>query len=121
VIALAEIEGFHAHVYFDAETRDVAERLHHALAEQFGVTPGKIHDRPIGPHGKPMFQITLAPEQFATVVPWLMVNRDGLSVLVHPTTRDLLADHTTRPLWMGDVVPMNQEFVRRYMAVRGHA
>jgi DOPA 4,5-dioxygenase len=121
VIALAEIEGFHAHVYFDAETRVVAERLQRALAQDLGVTPSRIHDRPIGPHGKPMFQITMAPEQFATIVPWLMVNRDGLSVLVHPTTRDLMADHTTRPLWMGEVVPMNEEFVQRNMADRQHA
>lgn len=61
-----------------------------------------------------MFQVTLRPDQFATVVPWLMVNRSGLSVFVHPTTDDAVADHDTSPLWMGEPLPIDVEVVRRH-------
>jgi DOPA 4,5-dioxygenase len=111
-----DIRGFHAHVYFDATSRRTAERLHESLAQRFGVKVGALHDRPIGPHAKPMFQVTIAVEQFAAVVPWLMINRSGLSVLVHPTTGDAVADHETNPLWMGESLPIDVELLRRLKA-----
>lgn len=110
-----DIRGFHAHVYFDAGTRPTAERIHDALARRFDLKLGRLHDRPLGPHPKPMFEVELEPEHFATVVPWLMINRAGLSVLVHPTTDDAVADHATRPLWMGEVLPLDVELVRRWV------
>ena len=110
-----EIAGYHAHVYFDAITRPTAERIRDALAQQFGVKVGALHERPVGPHAKAMFQVTITPEQFATVVPWLMVNRSGLSVLVHPTTDDTVADHDTSPLWMGESLPIDVEILRRHL------
>ena len=111
---VADIRGFHAHVYFDAATRRTAARIHDDLARHLGVNVGALHDRPVGPHAKGMFQVTITPEEFAAVVPWLMVNRNGLSVLVHPTTEDTVADHDTRPLWMGESLPIDVEFLRRH-------
>jgi DOPA 4,5-dioxygenase len=112
---VADITDFHAHVYFDAETRETAERVRDALVRRFDVRPGALVGRPVGPHTKGMFQVTIAPEQFATVVPWLMLHRDGLSVLVHPTTDDVVADHETNPLWMGEVIPIDIECVREHV------
>jgi len=111
---MTDIHGFHAHVYFDTTTRREAEQVHAALAQSFGVKLGSLHGQPVGPHPKPMFQVTLAPEQFATVVPWLMVHRSGLSVLVHPTTDDEVADHDMHPLWMGEALPIDVDFIRRH-------
>jgi DOPA 4,5-dioxygenase len=110
---VSEIRGFHAHVYFDAATRTTAERVRDALG-RFGVKLGRVHDRAVGPHTKPMFQVTIAPDEFATVVPWLMLNRDGLSVLVHPTTDDVIADHETRPLWMGEPLAIDIAFMQKH-------
>jgi DOPA 4,5-dioxygenase len=112
------IQGFHAHVYFDAGTRPTAERLREALGEKFDVKLGTVHAQPVGPHPKGMFQVAFAPDQFAAVVPWLMVNRAGLSIFVHPTTDDPVADHDTNPLWMGDPLPIHIEFVRRLVQRR---
>ena len=111
---MTDIREFHAHVYFDAATRETAEQLHDALTRRFDVRLGALHGRPVGPHTKPMFQVTLAPEQFAGVVSWLMLNRSGLSVLVHPTTDDMIADHDTHPFWMGQALPLDIEFLRRH-------
>jgi aromatic ring-cleaving dioxygenase len=110
----AAIRGFHAHVYFDAATHRTAERTRDALAQDLGANVGALHERPVGPHAKAMFQVTITREQFATVVPWLMVNRNGLSVLVHPTTDDLVADHETSCLWMGESLPIDVESLRRH-------
>ena len=110
----ADIREFHAHVYFDASTHRTAERIHDALAQHLGVNVGALHERPVGPHAKAMFQVTITPEQFATVVPWLMLNRSGLSVLVHPTTDDAVADHDTSSLWMGEALPIDVELLRRH-------
>ncbi|SRR5260221_10627271 len=111
---IADICGFHAHVYFDAATRRTAEQVYAALARCFDVKLGSLHGQPVGPHSKPMFQVTLAPEEFATVVPWLMVHRSGLSVLVHPTTGNEVADHDTHPLWMGEALPLDIDFIRHH-------
>lgn len=112
---VSDIKNFHAHVYFDPDTRETAERVRDALARRFGVRLGALLERPVGPHTKGMFQVTIEPEQFAPVVPWLMLHRDGLSVLVHPTTDDVVADHETNPLWMGEVIPIDIERVREHV------
>lgn len=95
------IRGYHAHVYYDPKSREVAARVREGLAARFPVQLGSWHDRPVGPHPKSMYQVVFAPEQFAQVVPWLMLNREGLDILVHPETDDAVADHLERCLWLG--------------------
>lgn len=113
---MTDIREFHAHVYFDAPTRGTAEQLRAALTQRFNARLGTVHEGPVGPHLKPMFQITLAVDEFASVVPWLMLNRSGLSVLVHPMTGDHVADHATNPLWMGQPLPIDLDFLRSHGA-----
>jgi DOPA 4,5-dioxygenase len=98
----ATITGYHAHVYYDARSRPVAEQLRTAIAERFEVELGRWHDRPIGPHPSASYQIAFRPEQFALLVPWLAVNRQGLTVFVHPQTGDAQADHSAHVIWLGE-------------------
>lgn len=109
------ITGYHAHVYFDATTRDAAERLRAAIAARFTVEITPLRDRPVGPHPQPMFEVAFAPEVLAAILPWLMLNRGGLNVLVHPLTGDEVADHDTHPLWLGRSLPLDLGFVRDYV------
>ncbi len=51
-----------------------------------------------------MYQVAFTPNEFARFVPWLMVNRRGLTVLVHPNTRRPLDDHLNHAIWMGEVL-----------------
>ena len=48
-----------------------------------------------------MYQVAFAVAEFPRLVPWLMLNRDGLDVLVHPLSGDSLADHTRFAMWLG--------------------
>jgi aromatic ring-cleaving dioxygenase len=107
-----DITGFHGHVYFDETTRGAAERLRVELTPRFALELGRWHVQPVGPHTKPMYQLAFASTQFGAVVPWLMLNRGGLSILVHPITDDPVADHEVNPLWLGEAVALDVEFLR---------
>ncbi len=109
-----EIAGYHAHVYFDLAQRDVAERLRGAISARFRVELGRVHEKPIGPHSKPMYQVAFSPDEFAKLVPWLMLNRSELSILVHPRTGDEVADHETNSLWLGHRLPLDIDFLRQH-------
>ena len=99
---VASIAGYHAHVYYDKPSRPVAERLRQRLARKFEVTLGRWHDEPVGPHPNSMYQVAFDPARFAALVPWLALNREGLRILVHPSTGDHLADHTKFAMWLGE-------------------
>ena len=99
---VAAITGYHAHVYYDADSKDDAAAVREALEGAYAVEMGRWHDRPVGPHPMWSYQIAFAPELFAEVVPWLALNRRGLIVFIHPETGDHLADHTDHAIWMGD-------------------
>jgi len=107
-----EITGFHAHIYFDTSSREAAARVREGLGASFEVQLGRWHDKPIGPHPKPMYQVAFLPEQFGKVVPWLMLNREGLDILVHPSTGDDVGDHTDRSMWLGEKLELNIESLR---------
>jgi aromatic ring-cleaving dioxygenase len=111
----ATIAGYHAHIYYDpAATRDAAGHLREAIGARFPQTRiGSWHDEPVGPHGVAMYQVVFAVDDFPRLVPWLMLNRGGLNVLVHPETGDAYADHTARALWLGAPQPLRTEILRR--------
>ena len=110
-----DITGFHAHVYFDAATRAKAETLREALGARFSVKVGAWHEKPVGPHPRSQFTVAFAPTRFGAFVSWLMLNRNGLSILVHPMTGDPVADHTANPLWLGEPLPLDIEVIRRHL------
>jgi aromatic ring-cleaving dioxygenase len=97
----ASIEGYHAHVYYDAESRAAAAALRDQIEGAFKVAMGRWRDEPVGPHPQAMYQVAFAVDQFPRLVPWLMLNRTGLTVLVHPNTGDAYRDHAEYALWLG--------------------
>lgn len=104
--SFSEIKGYHAHVYYDPETKEAAARVREGLS-QFNVVLGRWHDELVGPHLKSMYQVVFASDQFGEVVPWLMLHREGLDVLVHPETGDSRGDHLDRSLWLGQKLGVN--------------
>ena len=59
-----------------------------------------------------MYQVAFPRALLATFLPWLMLNRDGLTVLVHPETGDDVADHSAHAAWLGAMLPLRLEVLR---------
>ena len=106
------ITSYHAHIYYDAATRDVAASVREQIADRFSVQMGRWRDEPVGPHVRAMYQIAFEVALFPKLVPWLMLNRQGLTVLVHPNTDHPRDDHVLHPLWMGEVLDVKEEVLR---------
>ena len=102
----AKIHDYHAHIYYDAVTRPRAAQLRAWIEERFTVRMGRWHDIPVGPHPTAMYQVAFAPDQFPTLVPFIMMNRMGLTVLLHPESGRPRDDHTLNATWMGEVLPL---------------
>jgi len=107
----AVIRDYHAHIYYDpAATRETAARLRERVATAFPEAKlGRWHDELVGPHLRSMYQIAFPCRLLATFLPWLMLNRDGLTVLLHPGTGNPYADHTAHAAWLGEVLPLRAE------------
>ena len=108
----SEITGFHAHVYYDEATRADAAAVREGLAARFDVKLGRWHDVPVGPHPTAMYQVAFPRGEFDKVVPWLLLNRRGLVILVHPETGDDVEDHTAHAMWLGEKLELNIDALR---------
>lgn len=98
------ITGFHAHVYYDANTKGIAEQVREGVAASFpDAALGRWHDKPIGPHPMGSYQIAFTPDLFGSLIPWLATHRRGLTVFIHTETGDDLTDHTDNAMWMGSI------------------
>jgi len=53
-----------------------------------------------------MYQIAFAADQFPALVPFLMMNQNGLTILLHPESGRPLDDHTINAVWMGQILPL---------------
>jgi len=103
----ATIDGYHAHIYYDDASKPSAAALRQAVSENFDVKVGAWHDKPVGPHPRWSYQLAFAPRLFGDIVPWLALNRNGLTVFIHPETGDALADHRDHAVWMGEMLELN--------------
>jgi aromatic ring-cleaving dioxygenase len=99
--------GYHAHIYYDPQkTRSIAEQVCARVDDKFRVEVDGFRDGPVGPHPIANALIVFRPDQFEHVVPFLMLNREGLDVLVHPLTEDAVEDHSSYAIWLGKPVEL---------------
>ena len=101
--APSSIADWHAHVYFDAATRDAAWALRELIGVELAgrVQIGRFHEKPVGPHPMWSYQLAFDADQFAHIVGWLTLNHGALDVFIHPNTGDELRDHRDSALWLG--------------------
>lgn len=109
---VAAIKDYHAHVYYDSASKERAAILRHWVEERFAVRMGSWHDEPVGPHVQAMYQIAFTPDLLPALVPFLMLNRTGLTILLHPQSGRPRDDHTSNAVWMGEVLPVKTEVLR---------
>ena len=100
---VSRIQDWHAHVYFDAASRNAAWKFREAVSEAFGerIVMGRFHEREVGPHPRWSYQILFGPAEFSDVIGWLTLNHGALDVFVHPNTGDELRDHRDSAMWLG--------------------
>jgi DOPA 4,5-dioxygenase len=91
----------------------VATHLRETLAANFAVEIGRFSGEQVGPHPVPQFQVIFQTEQFQTVVPWLMLHREGLDILIHPLTDDMVDDHTVYAMWLGTPITLKLDTMQR--------
>ena len=106
---ICEIKGYHAHIYYSPKTKFKAGLIREALDANFKgkISLGRWRDEAVGPHTRAMYQVSFDNILFAEIVPWLALNRDGLTVLIHPESGDALSNHTDRAIWMGEMLRLN--------------
>jgi len=101
------IDGYHVHIYYEGDdTRATAARVSEAVAGRFGLELRASSGEPQGPHPIPQFRLKFTAAQFDKIVPWLMLNRDGVDVLIHPLTDNSYDDHTKYAIWLGQPVAL---------------
>ena len=108
----AKIQGYHAHIYYDPASHETAARLREAIERGFEVVMGRWRDEPVGPHPQSMYQVKFNPGEFVRIVPWLMLNRSGLTILVHPETDNAYLDHAENALWLGQKLDLRLDILR---------
>lgn len=107
---VGDITGYHAHVYFDENTREPAKALRDAIEAEFPeVEMGRWWEKEVGPHPRWSYQTAFGPELFGTYIPWLALNRRGLTIFIHTETDDVLVDHRDHPMWMGEMLDLKLE------------
>ncbi|MDJ0593290.1 MAG: DOPA 4,5-dioxygenase family protein [Pleurocapsa sp. MO_226.B13] len=107
------IEKYHAHVYFDESTVDLAQLLCEEAGNRFNVTVGRMHRRPIGPHPSWSCQLAFDRSNHTELLTWLALNRNGLTILIHPLSGNDLKDHTAYASWMGESQELNLDVFTR--------
>lgn len=105
------ITGYHAHIYFETEAEEQkAALIRDWISTHFtSVRIGRWHHKPVGPHPLPMYQLAFSADQMPEIVSWLMLNRLGLVVLLHPETGNDYADHANNAAWLGKSLSLRLE------------
>jgi aromatic ring-cleaving dioxygenase len=101
------IQGFHAHIYYGADSVEKARALCAEASRRFDLKLGRMHNQPVGPHPDWSCQLAFRPPLFGEVIPWLALHRGKLVVFIHPVTGNDLVDHRDRAMWMGAVRPLD--------------
>ncbi|KAI8898370.1 DOPA-like domain-containing protein [Globomyces pollinis-pini] len=103
------IKEYHFHTYWflnDPVTESIAVDLFNQISlSNFG-KPLRVNRSPVGPHPIGSFETWVPIEYFGEAYSFFTLNRKGLSVLLHPLTREEVKDHTERAMWMGAPMPL---------------
>ncbi len=98
--------SWHLHIYFPSAEIDKAHWLRARMAEKFRVAIYPVEDGAGGPHPLPNLEVQVSRDELPRILPWLVLNRQGLSVHVHPRSENLTGDHLDWALWLGAPVAL---------------
>lgn len=120
-ITTFEIKEWHFHVYFyqnNEKSVNEAYKLRNNLIKQinkgyFKLVPlERINHQPIGPHIIASYEVWVPKEYFWKAFSWFTLNRNRLSILIHPLTSEEKKDHDERSVWMGKQLPLDLDMLK---------
>ena len=109
-----QVQGYHIHVYCKPSEIAKAQVVRESMISELKVIEGTgpVRSGPVGPHPLPMFEGWFQPEGLNTVMPWILKNRQGLSVLIHPLSGHDYTDHAEHAIWIGEKLILNLEMLK---------
>lgn len=105
--------NYHAHVYWKSTTeRALAISLRPSF-QSIGCGLGAVHDRPIGPHPLPMYQIMYDSSIQNEVETLLRIQ--PMSILLHEDIGvDHVRDHTEGARWINEPLELDLKFLEEF-------
>jgi DOPA 4,5-dioxygenase len=104
---LANIHGYHIHIYFQkgTETEKTAQEMVQGIEEKFyGFIEKSTLLGKVGPHLLDNYALHVTKQSFGEIVPWLQMNVEDLSILIHPETGNDFFDHLKASMWLGKAI-----------------
>lgn len=114
ILYIFPMKKFHAHIYFNALTRENALTLSSKVLSQgySGVKIIKIYDHKAGPHHLPMVEMHFTEKVKDQMLSFLQSHHENLSILIHEDSGDDFKDHLN-PQWVGEVLPIDFDFFQK--------
>lgn len=105
---------YHAHIYWRNDVERTMALAMRPSLQSMGCGLGQVHDRAIGPHPLPMYQVMYDSNQQHKIETFLRVP-SSLSILLHEDIGiDHVRDHTQGARWFGEPLELDLEFLARF-------
>ena len=104
-----KIQDYHFHIYYLEPDIQLAKSIVKNVISKYDVEVGRFHEKPVGPHPMCSVQLVVSNENFSNILQWFILNREKLTVFIHPNTGNAFLDHTDHVLWLGESVKLNLE------------
>ena len=85
---LPAIQDYHAHVYFDADSREPAQALRDKIEATFDIEMGHWHEKEVGPHPRWSYQVKFGTDLFAELVRGVWARREELTDMIESALVD---------------------------------
>ncbi len=109
-----KVLGWHCHIYFMPEQRDVAVRLNDGIQDRLPIWDYRWLDKSNVLHPLPMFRFQFRREDLAEFLEYITLNREDLSILVHAITGDDVVDHSENVMWVGPPLKLDIDKLREF-------
>ena len=102
------IQDWPIHVYFDDGSRSTAEAVRTEVETGLpGPAIGPCVTNPSARTSQGSFQVFAPNDKISEVSGWVALNRQGLTILMHPNAADGLKEHRDYPIWCRSAPKMN--------------
>ena len=104
---------YHAHIYWKNDCERGSAISLRPSFQSLGCGIGAVHDKPIGPHPLPMYQIMYDSSNQSEVE--ALLKSQPMSILLHEDVGiDHVRDHTEGARWINDPLELDLKFLEQF-------